>query len=387
MSLRPLALSAAALALTAAIPLGAGAQEVIDTEQESFLVETLATGLAFPWSIAFLPGGDMLVTERDGALRVITADGLRPEPVAGIPEDLVAERQGGLMEIAAAPDFADTRHVYFTYSEGTAEANRTVLARARLNEDLSALEDVEDIFKVNFEKRRGFHFGGRILFNPDGTLFLTLGDGGLHQDEAQSPATHLGAVVRLNPDGSIPADNPDIEGAAPGVFSYGHRNVQGIARHPETGSVFAHEHGARGGDELNVLEAGANYGWPTISYGINYNGTLITRDREADGMMQPVWYWNPSIAPAGLAFYTDGPFSAWQGDLFVAALAGMTLQRLELDGDRVIGVENLLTEREQRFRDVRMGPDGAVYVLVDDLEGEVLRLSHRPTEREEEFEG
>ena len=365
----------AAFCSAAAFAAPATAQEVIESEQESFTVETVAQGLAFPWSLAFLPSGEMLVSERDGALRVITGEGLREAAVSGLPEDLVVERQGGLLDLAPAPDFADSRLLYFTYSEGSPEANRIVLAHGRLNEALTALDDVEDLFKVNFEKERGFHFGGRILFNDDGTLFVTLGDGGNYQDEAQNPENHLGTVVRLNLDGSVPADNPEIEGAAPGVYSYGHRNVQGIGRHPETGSVIAHEHGARGGDEVNVLRPGANYGWPVITYGINYNGTTITEDREADGMEQPIWYWNPSIAPAGLAFYDGEAFANWSGDLFVAALAGMTLQRLEMDGDRVISTEDLLTERDQRFRDVRVGPDGEIYVLVDDLEGDVLRLS------------
>ncbi|MFW5660721.1 MAG: PQQ-dependent sugar dehydrogenase [Oceanicaulis sp.] len=364
--------AAAALCAVAAAP--ALGQDVVESEQESFTIETVAEGLAFPWSLAFLPSGEMLVSERDGALRVITDEGLRDAPVAGLPEDLVVERQGGLMDIAAAPDFADSRLVYFTYSEGTAQANRTVLARGRLSEDLAELTGVEDLFKVNFEKERGFHFGGRILFNEDGTVFVTLGDGGRHQDEAQNPANHLGTVVRVNLDGSIPADNPEIEGAAPGVFSYGHRNVQGIDRNPATGSVLTHEHGARGGDELNVIRPGANYGWPVITYGINYNGSIISEDREAEGMEQPIWYWNPSIAPAGMAFHHGEGFENWRGDLFVSALAGMTLQRLEMDGDRVISVEDLLTDREERYRDVRVGPDGAVYVLVDDLEGDVLRL-------------
>ncbi|MEQ8404640.1 MAG: PQQ-dependent sugar dehydrogenase [Oceanicaulis sp.] len=360
--------------LSAALAAPALAQDAIESEQESFTIETVAEGLAFPWSLAFLPSGEMLVSERDGALRVITDDGLRAAPVSGLPEDLVAERQGGLMDVAVAPDFAETRHVYFTYSEGTREANRTVLARGRINEDLTALSGVEDLFRANFDKERGFHFGGRILFNDDGTVFVTLGDGGRYQDEAQNPDNHLGTLVRVNRDGSIPADNPLIEGAAPGVFSYGHRNIQGIGRHPETGSVITHEHGARGGDELNVIVPGANYGWPEITYGINYDGTIISEERDRDGMSQPIWYWNPSIAPAGLAFYDGEAFANWRGDLFVAALSGMTLQRLEMNGDRVISVEDLLTDREERYRDVRVGPDGAVYVLVDDLEGEVLRL-------------
>lgn len=350
------------------------AQDVVESEQADFIVETVAGGLEYPWSIAFLPSGEMLVTEREGRLRVIDADGLRDTPVSGLPDDLVVERQGGLLDVALAPDFADSRMIYFSYAEGTAEANNTALARATLSADLTALENVEDIFHVNFEKARGFHFGGRILFNPDNTLFLTLGDGGNYQDEAQNPENHLGAVVRLNLDGSIPADNPVIENGAPGVYSYGHRNAQGIARNPATGSVWETEHGARGGDEINILAQATNYGWPVITYGINYDGSIITEEREREGLAQPIWYWNPSIAPSGMMFYTGDRFEHWQGDLFVSALAGSKIERLEIDGDRVISVEPLLEDLGQRFRDVRTGPDGAIYTLTDDFEGSVLRL-------------
>lgn len=350
------------------------AQDIVESEQADFIVEIVAGGLEYPWSIAFLPSGEMLVTEREGRLRIIDADGLRDTPVSGLPDDLVVERQGGLLDVALAPDFADSRMIYFSYAEGTAEANNTALARATLSEDLTALENVEDIFHVNFEKARGFHFGGRILFNPDNTLFLTLGDGGNYQDEAQNPENHLGAVVRLNLDGSIPADNPEIEDGTPGVYSYGHRNAQGIARNPATGSVWELEHGARGGDEINILSPAANYGWPVITYGINYDGTIITEEREREGLAQPIWYWNPSIAPSGMMFYTGDRFEHWQGDLFVSALAGSKIERLEIDGDRVISVEPLLEELGQRFRDVRTGPDGAIYTLTDDFEGSVLRL-------------
>ena len=350
------------------------AQDVIESEQADFIVETVAGGLEYPWSIAFLPDGEYLVTEREGRLRVIDENGLREASVSGLPDDLLVERQGGLLDVALAPDFATSRTIYFSYAEGTAEANNTALARAQLSSDLTTLENVEDIFHVNFEKARGFHFGGRILFNPDGTLFLTLGDGGNYQDEAQNPENHLGAVVRLNLDGSIPNDNPEIENGAPGVYSFGHRNAQGIARNPATGSVWELEHGARGGDEINILAAGDNYGWPVITYGINYDGTIITEEREREGLTQPIWYWNPSIAPSGMDFYTGDAFEHWQGDLFVSALAGSKVERLEIDGDRVISVEPLLADMGQRFRDVRTGPDGALYVLTDDFEGSVLRL-------------
>ncbi|WP_440957906.1 PQQ-dependent sugar dehydrogenase [Oceanicaulis sp. LC35] len=357
-----------------ALSSAAFAQDVVESEQADFIVETVAGGLEFPWSIAFLPSGEMLVTEREGRLRVIDADGLRETPVSGLPEDILIERQGGLLDVALAPDFADSRTIYFSYAEGTAEANNTALARATLSADLTALDNVEDIFRVNFEKAGGFHFGGRILFNPDGTLFLTLGEGARYSEESQNPENHLGAVVRLNLDGSIPSDNPVIENGAPGVFTYGHRNAQGIARNPATGSIWEMEHGPRGGDEINILQAGTNYGWPEITYGINYDGTIITEEREREGLAQPIWYWNPSIAPSGMTFYTGDRFEHWQGDLFVSALAGSKIERLEIDGDRVISVEPLLEDLGQRFRDVRTAPDGAIYALTDDFEGSVLRL-------------
>jgi glucose/arabinose dehydrogenase len=383
--------AASLFALTAALPAfaqDAAEPEVIETEQESFTVAVVAEGLEFPWAIAFLPSGEMLVSEREGRLRVVTTDGgLREAPVAGIPDDLLVERQGGLMDIALAPDFETSRLVYFTYAEGTSEANRTTLARGRLNDDLTALEGVEDLFRVNRDTPAGFHFAGRILFNDDGTLFVTIGDGGRTLQQAQNVENHLGTVVRLNLDGSIPADNPDIDGAAEGIYSYGHRNPQGIARHPETGSVWTHEHGPRGGDELNILIPGANFGWPTVSYGINYSGAILTLEREREEFVGPLWYWAPSIAPSGMAFYDGDQFEAWQGDLFVSALSGYKIERLEMDGDRVISTEDLLVDREQRYRDVRVGPDGSVYLLVDDIDGQVLRLDHALTEREEEFEG
>jgi len=365
----------AALLSAILITPAAAAQDVHETEQAVFAVETVAEGLEYPWSLAFLPDGAMLVSERAGRMRLIRDGELVGQPVSGLPEDLIAIRQGGLMDIALHPEFAENRLVYFSYSEGEEDANRTALARGRLSADGLSLEAVEDLFAVNFDKRAGFHFGGRILFNPDGTLFLTLGDGGRYQDEAQNVENHLGGVVRLTWEGAIPEDNPDFgPDAAPGLHSYGHRNVQGIDRNPQTGTVITHEHGARGGDEINVEIAGANYGWPEITYGINYNGTIISEFREMEGMEQPIWYWNPSIAPSGMAFYGGEAFPNWSGDLFVSALAGMTLQRLEMDGDRVISVEPLLTEREQRYRDVHSGPDGALYVLVDEPEGSVLRL-------------
>lgn len=372
------------LAASLLVTASAGAlavQDVYETEQANFRVETVAQGLNMPWSIGFLPDGAMIVTERDGGsdgLRIIDAEGsLRAEPVAGMPDDVVVNRQGGLFDAIPHPDFADNRFVYISYAQGTREAHRTALIRARLNVDLTALEDVEELFAVDFDIATNRHHGGKILFDRDGYLWLSLGDGGNHMDEAQDPSNHIGTLIRLNDDGTVPSDNPfaDGDGGAPEVWSYGHRNIQGLVQHPQTGTIWSHEHGPRGGDEINIhLESGLNYGWPEITYGINYDGTIITEERERDGLEQPIWYWNPSIAASGMAFYTGDAFPHWQNDVFVGALAGMHVARLETDGDRVIGQERLLEDLEERIRDVRTGPDGFVYITTDSDEGRVLRL-------------
>lgn len=371
---------AASLLLTAST--GAlAAQDVYETEQANFRVETVAEGLNFPWSIGFLPSGEMLVTERDGGsqgLRVLDAGGsLRDAPVEGLPDDVVVNRQGGLFDAIPHPDFAENRLVYISYAQGTREAHRTALIRARLSDDLSTLESVEELFAVDFDIATNRHHGGKILFDRDGYLWLSLGDGGNHMDEAQDPANHIGTLIRLNDDGSVPADNPfaDGNGGAAEVWSYGHRNIQGLVQHPVTGTIWSHEHGPRGGDEINIhTTGGLNYGWPEITYGINYNGTIITEERARDGMEQPIWYWNPSIAASGMAFYTGDAFPHWENDVFVGALAGMHVVRMETDGDRVIGSERLLEDLEERIRDVRTGPDGYVYLLTDADDGRVLRL-------------
>ncbi|MHA6287486.1 PQQ-dependent sugar dehydrogenase [Maricaulis sp. CAU 1757] len=366
-------LASLALALTTSTALAQS--DIYETEQADFRITTLAEGLEHPWGMAFLPGGDMLVSEREGALRYIEDGELRDAPIAGLP-DLYVEGQGGLLGLAVHPDFANNRWVYFAFSAGETEANGTALGRGRLSEDGSQLTEVETLFRVSFEKQRGYHFGGRILFNEDGTLLLTLGEGSRYEEEAQNLANHLGTIVRLNDDGSVPFDNPYVSsnGALPEIYSYGHRNVQGIARHPDTGTVWAHEHGPRGGDEINLLSAGTNYGWPTITYGINYDGTPITDQREAEGMAQPIWFWDPSIAPSGMSFYQGDAFPNWQGDVLIGALAGTHLARLEVDGDRVISEEAMLTEWGERIRDVATGPDGHVYLLTDDFEGRLVRL-------------
>ena len=338
-----------------------------------YQVETLADGLSNPWSLAFLPDGGMLVTERSGQLRLIDAAGqLRAEPVAGVPEAFV-NGQSGLMEVALAPDFAESGELFLSYSCGTRDANHTCLAAATFNGE--ALENTHEIFRVQPAKKGSAHYGGRIAFLPDNTLLLTLGDGFDYREQAQNTANHLGSIVRLNRDGSAPEDNPFVgqADAMPELYSIGHRNVQGILV-DDAGRVFSHEHGPRGGDEINLIEAGKNYGWPKITYGIDYNGSQISPYTELPGLEQPLVYWDPSIAPSGMTLYQGELFPEWQGSLLVSALAGKEVRRVELNGDSAGEQESLFTELGERFRDVRTGPDGAVYLLTDSPSGQLLRV-------------
>ena len=338
-----------------------------------YQVETLADGLSNPWSLAFLPDGGMLVTERSGQLRLIDAAGqLRAEPVAGVPEAFV-NGQSGLMEVALAPDFAESGELFLSYSCGTREANHTCLAAATFNGE--ALENTHEIFRVQPAKKGSAHYGGRIAFLPDNTLLLTLGDGFDYREQAQNTANHLGSIVRLNRDGSAPEDNPFVgqADAMPELYSIGHRNVQGILV-DDAGRVFSHEHGPRGGDEINLIEAGKNYGWPKITYGIDYNGSQISPYTELPGLEQPLVYWDPSIAPSGMTLYQGELFPGWQGSLLVSALAGKEVRRVELKGNTAGEQESLFTELGERFRDVRTGPDGAVYLLTDSPSGQLLRV-------------
>jgi len=367
----------AALAAMIAVASNGMAQSTLfETRQADFTVETVADGLEHPWSIAFMPDGNILVSERAGRLRLIEDGALRDAPVTGLP-DILALQQGGLLGLALHPDFETNRLVYFAFSEGRRDRNHTALARGRLTEDATALEAVETLFHVNIDKDRGLHFGGRIVFLGDGTLLLTLGEGGLYRQEAQNLGNHLGTIIRLNDDGSVPFDNAfvSLSGALPEIHSYGHRNVQGIAVNPQTGSVWAHEHGARGGDEVNLIEAGRNYGWPLITYGRNYDGTPVSDSTHGEGLEQPIWYWDPSIAPSGLAFYTGEAFENWQGDAFIGGLVSQKLVRLEVEGDRIIATESLLEDMNVRIRDVASGPDGFLYLLTDDRNGALLRLT------------
>ncbi|MGB3718951.1 MAG: hypothetical protein DIU63_13745 [Proteobacteria bacterium] len=340
-------------------------------------VQTVAEGLDHPWGFEFLPDGRILVTERDGRMRIVSTDGRLSQPVAGVPE-VFAQGQGGLLDVALAPDFETSGTIYFSFSEPRRDGNGTAVARARLNADVSPprLEDVQVIFHQQPSYDGNVHFGSRIVPTPDGKLFVTLGER-FQMRYAQDLSRHWGKVVRINADGSVPDDNPFVgrEGARSEIWSYGHRNPQAAALHPETGELWIVDHGPRGGDEVNVVRKGLNYGWPVINYGRHYTGEEIPKRRE--GMEQPLYYWDPSIAPSGMAFYTADRAPQWRGNLFVGALAGRHLARLVLDGEQVTAEERLLTDLNQRIRDVKQGPDGAIYVATDSARGRILRVTPR----------
>lgn len=343
-------------------------------------VQTVASGLENPWGLAFLPDGRMLVTERAGRLRIVSRNGTVSSPVIGVPP-VLASGQGGLLDVALAPDFDATRLVYLSYAEPREGASGTSVARGRLVEDAgnARLENVEVIFRQQPAVSGSGHYGSRLVFGRDGTLFVTLGERQTQRARAQDLSTHLGKVVRILPDGGVPDDNPfaRMPGARPEIWSYGHRNPQGAALDPATGRLWTVEHGPRGGDELNHPEAGKNYGWPVISYGREYAGGSIGEGTARPGMEQPVKYWDPSVSPSGLAFYTGTLLPGWKGSLFTGALSGARLIRLRLDpaGERVVEEEPLLTELRERIRDVRQGPDGALWLLTDSPNGRVLRVA------------
>jgi len=353
-------------------PLPAAA-EAVATEQHRVQVVTLVEGLEHPWSLAFLPQGDVLITERPGRLRLVRDGRLLAEPVAGVPP-VAAVNQGGLLDVVLHPAFADNRVIYLSYAAGSGSLFSTEVARARL--DGMQLNDVEVIFRAQPKSRGGRHFGSRLLFLPDGTLLITLGDRG-DRPTGQDRTGHDGSIIRLRDDGSVPPDNPwpDSAGIEPSIYSYGHRNVQGIVRHPDSGHVWAHEHGPMGGDELNRVVAGTNYGWPVITYGVNYGiGTRIGEGTSKQGMEQPVHYWVPSIAASGLAYYDGDAFPRWRGNLFAGSLKFSELVRLELRDAEVVHEERLLKGQLGRVRDVRQGPDGLLYLLIDHGQGTLLRI-------------
>lgn len=350
--------------------------------------EVLTRELEHPWALAFIDGGRMLVTERPGRLRLVQPDGKLGEPIAGVPK-VVAAGQGGLLDLITDSDFARNRTIYFCFSEAgsgnTADANSTALASARLSEDERKLEQVKVIFSQQPKIRSNMHFGCRIVEHPDGTLFLTLGERFSRMQDAQKLDNHHGKVVRVRKDGSVPPDNPFAgktpahPGALPEIWSFGHRNPQGATLGPDR-KVWMNEHGAQGGDEINRPEAGKNYGWPVISYGVHYGGGKVGEGKTAQaGMEQPLHYWTPSIAPSGMAFlHSDRYGKDWQGNLFVGSLKFKYLARLQMQGDKVVKEEKLLEKLGQRIRDVREGPDGLLYVLTDENKGQLIRLRPQP---------
>ncbi len=338
--------------------------------------ETIASGLDHPWALEFLPDGAVLVTERSGAMRIVQ-DGEVSDPLAGVPE-VYNQRQGGLLDVALANNFETTGEIYISYSERTSEGAGTAIARATLVRDgEERLEDVERIFTMEKKTGTSHHFGSRIVVGPDGTLFFTIGDRG-DGPRAQDKGDHAGSVLHIGPDGSIPADNPWIDTAAiqPELWSIGHRNPQGAVWDPVTGSLWTVEHGAKGGDEVNQPKAGLNYGWPEISYGTHYSGAEIGRGTQAEGFEQPVYYWDPSIAPGGMDVYQGAMFPEWQDDFLVAALKFRLVSRLERDENgMVVGEERIFEDRFGRIRDVKVASDGAVWLLTDESNGQLIRIS------------
>jgi glucose/arabinose dehydrogenase len=366
---------AVALAAVAALVLAAGAAgaQTIKTREHALRVVKIVTGLEHPWGLAFLPDGRMLVTERPGRLRIVRNGRLEPQPVSGVPK-VAARGQGGLLDVALHPRFAENGLVYLSYAGPGKGGIGTEVARGRLVGH--RLEEVQVIFRMEPKSDARQHFGSRLVFDRAGFLFITLGDRG-DKERAQRPDDHAGSVIRLHDDGRVPADNPFVgkPGWKPEKFTLGNRNMQGAALHPQTGELWTHEHGPQGGDEINVMRAGVNYGWPVITYGVNYgSGTKIGEGTHTAGMAQPLYYWVPSIAPSGMAFYTGEKFPRWRGDLFVGALRDEMLVRLRLDGEKVVSEERMLKGVLGRIRDVRQGPDGYLYLLTDERNGVLVRL-------------
>ncbi|MEM7661641.1 MAG: PQQ-dependent sugar dehydrogenase [Pseudomonadota bacterium] len=359
-----------------AIPASAP-DEAVDTAGQ-YKLTAIAEGFDQPWGILGMPDDDQsfLISERDGRINRVGLDGT-VTPISGGPEAFVAN-QGGYFGLVADPDFANNRTIYLSYAKGDDDANATAIFKAELSEDGTALLNGEDIYQADL-RDTAYHFGGRLQFLPDGTLVAGLGDGFRYMQDAQSTDNTHGTLIRINSDGSIPADNPlvGVEGAAEEVYSWGHRNIQGLLFDSETGALFAHEHGPKGGDELNVIEAGKNYGWPTITYGVNYDGTVITELTAAEGLEQPATKWVPSIAPSGMMRYTGDKYPDWTGDLLIGAMngpAGQKLVSLDMDGTSVVSETHYLTDVALPIRDLVQGPDGFVYVITQEYGGGLFRV-------------
>lgn len=364
-----------AITLAVGVPSAAIAEGTYPSKDYTLRVETVAEGLEYPWGLALLPDGGMIVTEREGRIRLVAADGRLSDPLAGVPE-VYARGQGGMLDIALDPHFGRNNVVYISYAEPGIGGGGTAVARAVLDTANLRLTDLAVIFRQEPKTSGGRHFGSRLVIAGDGNLFITVGERG-ERDRTQDFTINRGQVVRIGRDGSIPDDNPFVDkpGYRPEVWSYGHRNPQGAALHPTTGRLWIHEHGARGGDEINIPEPGKNYGWPVIAYGRNYFlGTQIGEGTHKRGMEQPIYYWDPSIAPSGMAFYSGDKFPKWKGNLLVGALKFRLVARLELDGPKVVAEERLLESLAERIRDVRQGPDGHIYLLTDSSDGRILRL-------------
>jgi glucose/arabinose dehydrogenase len=369
------------LALMAALlsPFATAQAQVFPSSAGELKVDTVAGGLVHPWSLAFLPDGRMLVTERPGRMRIVTRAGQLSAALAGVPE-VFAQSQAGLMDVILARDFAQSRTIYFCYAERADDGGRIAVARAQLDDNARAprLNAVTTIFRQQGPASRGLNIGCRMAQAPDGNLFVTLGDHFFSARLAQALDNHIGKIVRITPEGKAPPDNPFVgkQGALPEIWAYGLRNAEGLAFNPADGKLWEQEHGPRGGDEINIIEKGKNYGWPVVSYGVNYDGSPVGAGKQrAPGMTDPVWHWTPSIAPSGMAFCTGNLIPSWNGSLINGALKFELLSRLTLDGDRAVKEERLLQSLHERIRDVRQGPDGAIYLLTDNSAGRILRLA------------
>ncbi len=372
------------LTLSFALVLAAAPVHAVDqrlqTEKGAIRVTTVADGLRHPWGIDFLPDGRMIVTERPGRLRIVDQQGHLSKPIAGVPK-VDARGQGGLLDVTLHPDFANSRLVYLSFAEpGPGGTNSTAVARGKLNADATALEDVEVIFRQEPKVASTGHFGSRVVFDGKGHIYITTGErfAERFRGQAQQLDSLLGKVVRLNEDGSVPKDNPFVgrKGARPEIWSYGHRNIQGAAMHPESGKLWEIEHGPKGGDEINIPAPGANYGWPVVSHGVNYDGTPVgTGKKHATGMSDPIITWTPVIAPGGMTFYEGKSFPGWKGNLLIGGLRSQAIVRLELDGEKVTHEERLLRNLGRRIREVAVGPDGDVYAITDEDNGEILRIA------------
>lgn len=336
--------------------------DIFHSSKLNFTIDTLATGLSNPWSMAFLPDGRILIAERPGNLRVWANGSLLENPVQGLPQ-IWANGQGGLLDVVLHPDYEENKWIYLAYAKRTDGVGNTAIARAKL--EGNQLIGVEELFHGRNLTSSAYHFGSRIVFDDDNFMFFCIGDRGV-MENAQMLTNHNGKVMRLHDDGSVPEDNPFVNDpvAMPEIWSYGHRNIQGMALHPQTRKLWAHEHGARGGDEINLVEKGLNYGWPLVTHGINYDGTTITPDTTLPGMVDPILHWTPSIAPCGMTFVDSDHYPEWQGNMFVGALAGQHIHRVEFDGSNIVETEAILQDFA-RFRDIRIGPDGFIYVLTE----------------------